>query len=62
MRILAKLIDAMNHRLLDAFKRGRAMAVRASKIASDWGYIEAVKWSDELEFQLALGNGIVLGN
>ena len=62
MRILAKLIDALNHRLLDAFKRGRAMAARASKIASDWGYIEAVKWRDELVFQLALGNGIVLGN
>ena len=62
MRILAKLTDALNHRLLDAFKRGRAMAARASKIASDWGYTEAVKWRDDLAFQFAMGNGIVLGN
>ncbi len=61
-RILSKLIDVLDHRLLNALKRGRAMTRRASEIACGWGYLEAFKWRDDISFQVATGYSIVLGN
>src|SRR2546426_113336 len=62
MRILAKLTEALDHRLFDALKKGRDMADTASRIASSWGHLEASKWRRDSTFHIALGNGVLFGN
>jgi len=61
-RILAKLIDAFDYRLLDALKKGRDMAATASRIAKSWGHLEASKWCMDSTFHIALGYGVLFGN
>jgi len=62
MRILAKLTEALDHRLLDAVDRGQKMVARAAETAMDWGNPAAILWRDDRPFRFAMGLGILFGN
>ncbi len=62
LRILKKLTEALDQRLLDALDTGQKMVARAAETAMDWGNPAAILWRDNLPFRLAMGLGILFGN
>ena len=57
--ILTKLLTAMNHGTSGALQRGCALAQRISEWASGWGNTAAKEWGIDLNFQRALGLGLL---
>ena len=61
VRILEKLVQAMEGGMVRVLERGRALALRASGLAVLWGDGVAFGWRFDAGFQRALGLGIVAG-
>jgi hypothetical protein len=61
VRILEKLVQAMDDRMVRVLERGRALALRASGLAVLWRDGAAFGWRFDAGFQRALGLGIVAG-
>ena len=61
VRILEKLVRAMEGGMVRVLERGRALALRASGLAVSWGDGVAFGWRFDAGFQRALGLGIVAG-
>ena len=61
VRILEKLVRAMEGGMVRVLERGRVLALRASGLAVLWGDGVAFGWRFDAGFQRALGRGIVAG-
>ena len=61
VRILEKLVLAMEDRMVRVLERGRVLALRASGLAVLWGDEVAFGWRFDAGFQRVLGLGIVAG-
>jgi hypothetical protein len=59
MRILAKLVQAMETGMGRVLGRGRVLASRASELAVGWGNSAAFYWRFEQAFCTALGLRVV---
>lgn len=57
VRILEKLVLAMESRMVRVLEKGRNRALRLSELAVAWGNELAYGWRDDLRFQRALGLG-----
>ncbi len=55
VKILEKLVRAMQSSMAGALGRGRRMAARLSDLAVGWGNIDAFSWKFEEAFQRFLG-------
>jgi len=58
MRILEKLVQALETGMRQVLGRGRVLAARASELAVEWGNGSAFYWRFETAFANALGHGI----
>lgn len=61
VRILVKLVQALESRMVRVLETGRTMALRMSELAVSWGNQLAWDWRSKVGFQEALGLGVVLG-
>jgi hypothetical protein len=57
IRILAKLVQAMETGMGRVLGRGRELALRASSLAVGWGNSQAYAWRYDESYALALGLG-----
>ncbi len=61
IRILVKLVRALESRMVRAMGSGRVLALRLSEMAVAWGSMSAYRWRFDASFQKALGMGVVFG-
>jgi hypothetical protein len=59
VKILAKLVLALNERMVRIVEEGRGLALRLSRLALGWGNLSALDWRSDLGFQRALGLGVL---
>ncbi len=62
VRILGRLVRALDAGMVSVLERGRLLALRASGLAVLWGDGLAFGWRFDAGFQRALGLGIVAGS
>ena len=58
IRILVKLVRALNRSMVGVFEKGEILAARLSALAVGWGNELAHEWRFDLGFQLALGTSL----
>ncbi len=58
LRILLKLVRAMEQGMGRVLGRGRELALGLSRLAVEWGNAGAYGWGLDWAFQLALGLGV----
>ncbi len=61
VRILEKLLWALESRMVGATVRGRILAAKLSELAVGWGYVASYEWRFDLGFQRSLGLGVLPG-
>ncbi len=61
VRILVKLVRALESRMVGAVGRGRVLADWLSRLAVGWGDSAAYEWRFDLGFQRSLGLGVLFG-
>ncbi len=61
VRILEKLVLALESRMVSAAVRGRVLAEGLSDLAVNWGYVAAYGWRFDPSFQRSLGLGVLSG-
>lgn len=61
VRILGKLVQALDTGMVRFLEKGRMLALRASELAVGWGNLSAYQWRDDLGFQRTLGVGVLVG-
>ena len=59
VRILGKLVQALESRMVSVLDRGRRLALRLSELAVGWGNMTAIEWRFDSGFQRTLGLGVL---
>lgn len=59
VRILEKLVWALDRGMVRVLEKGRRMALGLSELALGWGNGLAWEWREDLRFQRALGLGLL---